>query len=291
MSDENKIIDGKAVAAEMRDRISLEVEVLGRDHGIVPGLAVVLVGDDPASEIYVRSKGKMTRNMGMNSIEKRLPATATQNEVLDVVHSLNTAASVNGILVQLPMPGHIDESTIVHAIEPTKDVDGLHPDNVARLVNGKPGLVPCTPLGCVMLLERQLKDLTGAHVVVIGRSQLVGKPVAQLLLGKHCTVTMAHSRTRNLPALCRLADILIAAVGQPKMVKADWVKPGATVIDVGINRTTNADGKTRLVGDVDYDGVLGTVSAITPVPGGVGPMTIACLLHNTLTATRSQNGI
>lgn len=276
-----EIIDGKAFAAKLRAGIAAEVAALPAP----PGLAVVLVGEDPASQVYVASKEKQTIEAGMRSYAHRLPAETTQDELLALVRRLNADPLVHGILVQLPLPGHLAADEIIAAISPDKDVDGLTVTNAGRLMAGLPGLVPCTPLGCLLLLRDVIPDMTGMHAVVIGRSNLVGKPIAQLLLRENCTVTMAHSRTRDLPSLCRGADILIAAAGQPGMVKGDWIKPGAAVIDVGINRVpAAAPGKTRLVGDVDFAGAAQAAGHITPVPGGVGPMTIACLLRNTLTA-------
>ena len=279
------IIDGKAFAAGLRARIATEVEALAR-RGIKPGLAVVLVGEDPASQVYVRSKGRMTVEVGMASFEHRLPDTTPEDELLALIARLNADPAVNGILVQLPLPRHMDEAAVINAIAPEKDVDGFHILNVGLLATGQKAMVPCTPLGCLMLLRDRLGDLAGKRAVVIGRSNIVGKPMAQLLLRDSATVTMAHSRTADLPALCREADILVAAVGRPEFVKGDWIKPGATVIDVGINRT-----EAGLVGDVDFAGALPVAGAITPVPGGVGPMTIACLLANTLTATARANGL
>ncbi|MDO5706079.1 MAG: bifunctional methylenetetrahydrofolate dehydrogenase/methenyltetrahydrofolate cyclohydrolase FolD [Paracoccus sp. (in: a-proteobacteria)] len=279
------LIDGKAFAAGLRARIATEVAALAA-RGITPGLAVVLVGEDPASQVYVRSKGRMTREVGMNSYEHRLPADTAQDDLLALIARLNADPAVNGILVQLPLPRHMDESAVINAIDPTKDVDGFHILNVGLLATGQKAMVPCTPLGCLMLLRDHFGDLSGLNAVVIGRSNIVGKPMAQLLLRDSATVTIAHSRTKDLPALCRRADILVAAVGRAKMVGADWVKPGAVVIDVGINRTDDG-----LVGDVDFDAVQAEAGAITPVPGGVGPMTIACLLANTLTATARANGL
>jgi methylenetetrahydrofolate dehydrogenase (NADP+)/methenyltetrahydrofolate cyclohydrolase len=285
------IIDGKSIAAELRSGIADIVRTMQREHAITPGLAVVLLGDDAASQVYVRNKGQQARDAGMNSFIHRLPAQTPQGELLALIGKLNADPLVNGILVQLPLPPHIDERSVLHLIAPEKDVDGFHPLNVGALVTGEDCLVPCTPLGCVMLLKRQLGKLAGLKAVVIGRSNIVGKPVAQLLLREDCTVTIAHSRTRDLPEECRRADILVAAVGRPKMVAGSWIKPGATVIDVGINRVVGSDGKSRLVGDVDFDAALKVAGAITPVPGGVGPMTIACLLQNTLNATRRQHGL
>jgi methylenetetrahydrofolate dehydrogenase (NADP+)/methenyltetrahydrofolate cyclohydrolase len=285
------IIDGKQVASELRADIATAVQALQRDHSITPGLAVVLVGEDAASQVYVRNKGQQALDAGMNSMVHRLPRETTQGELLVLIRGLNADITVHGILVQLPLPPHIEEEAVVNLIDPAKDVDGFHPLNVGALVTGEDCLVPCTPLGCVMLLKRQLGKLTGLRAVVIGRSNIVGKPVSHLLLREDCTVTIAHSRTRGLAEECRRADILVAAVGRPRMVQADWVKPGATVIDVGINRVAASEGKTRLVGDVDFEGVAKVAGAITPVPGGVGPMTIACLLRNTLEATLRQRGL
>ncbi len=291
--NEAKIIDGKAFAEALRKRIGAEVKRL-TDYGVQPGLAVVLVGEDPASEVYVRNKGKQTLEAGMQSFEHKLPAETDLNELLTLVHGLNKDPKVNGILVQLPLPDHIDEAQVLAAIEPSKDVDGFHVINVGRLATGDASaMVPCTPLGCIMLLKDTLGDLKGKKAVVLGRSNIVGKPMAQLLLAEHCTVTIAHSRTENLAAECAAADILVAAVGRPEMVKGDWIKPGATVIDVGINRIAapeKGEGKTRLVGDVDFAEAVQVAGAITPVPGGVGPMTIAVLLRNTLVAACLQHG-
>ncbi len=278
------IIDGKAVAAGLTARVAEAVATLGRAHGLRPGLAVVLVGDDPASAIYVRSKSKQTEAAGMASFDHRLPGTTSQEELLALVAKLNADPTVHGILVQLPLPPQIDAQAVIAAIDPAKDVDGFHPINAGRLMTGEPGLVPCTPLGCVLLAKTVQPDLTGLEAVVIGRSNIVGKPLGLLLLRENCTVTIAHSRTRDLPAVAARADLLIAAVGRPQMVKGDWIKPGATVIDVGINRIEGKAGKTRLVGDVDFQSAQDVAGAITPVPGGVGPMTIACLLRNTLQA-------
>jgi methylenetetrahydrofolate dehydrogenase (NADP+)/methenyltetrahydrofolate cyclohydrolase len=286
------IIDGKAFAAGLRAKIAEGVEAFRSETGSAPGLAVVLVGEDPASAVYVRNKGKQTVDAGMLSFEHRLPAETKQHDLIALVERLNADDRVDGILVQLPLPDHLDELAVVSAIHPDKDVDGLHVVSAGRLASGLPGLVSCTPLGCMMLIRDALGgNLSGMEAVVIGRSILVGKPVAQLLLAENCTVTMAHSRTRNLPDVVRRADIVVAAVGRAELVKADWIKPGACVIDVGINRIPTSDGKTRLVGDVDYGGVSEVAGSITPVPGGVGPMTIACLLHNTLQAARMRRGM
>jgi methylenetetrahydrofolate dehydrogenase (NADP+)/methenyltetrahydrofolate cyclohydrolase len=281
-------IDGKALAQELRDSLAVEVKQLQDERGITPGLTVILVGEDPASQVYVRNKVRQTKEVGMISNEIRMPAETSQQALLDELDKLNTDPAVHGILVQLPLPKHIDEALIIDTILPEKDVDGFHPMNSGRLCNGDDAaLVPCTPQGCVLLAKKHLGDnLSGKHAVVIGRSNIVGKPVSLLLLQESCTVTIAHSRTKDLSVLCATADILVAAVGRPEMVKADWVKPGATVIDVGINRIDTEDGKGRLVGDVDYADVEPVADAITPVPGGVGPMTIACLLKNTVEAAR-----
>jgi len=282
------IIDGKAFAASLRESIAQEVARLP----FKPGLAVVLVGDDPASKVYVANKARQTVEAGMASFEHRLPADTRQEDLLALVQALNADDAVHGILVQLPLPKHLDSDAIIAAISPAKDVDGLTIANAGLLASGLPGLVPCTPLGCLLLLQDRLGDLTGLNAVVIGRSNLVGKPIAQLLLQQNCTVTIAHSRSRDLPGLCRQADILVAAVGRPEMVKADWIKPGATVIDVGINRVpAHEAGKTRLVGDVAFAEAADIAGLITPVPGGVGPMTIACLLRNTLTAAQRISGV
>lgn len=289
-----KIIDGKAFATTLKSRIQNDVETLKQVHSVVPGLAVVLVGEDAASEVYVRSKRKQTAEVGMSSYAHNLPPNTTQSELLARIEDLNGDSRVNGILVQLPLPEHISDGAVINAIDPRKDVDGFHVINIGRLWTGEEALVPCTPLGCSMLLKDHLGDLSGKHAVVIGRSNIVGKPMASLLVRENCTVTIAHSRTRNLPEVCRTADILVAATGRPEMVRGDWVKPGATVIDVGINRVRVPDsdsGSTKLVGDVCYDEAVQVAGAITPVPGGVGPMTIACLLQNTVTAACRQNGI
>ncbi|RYH01148.1 bifunctional methylenetetrahydrofolate dehydrogenase/methenyltetrahydrofolate cyclohydrolase FolD [Salipiger sp. IMCC34102] len=280
------VIDGKAFAANVREKVATHVTRLKDEHGITPGLAVVLVGEDPASQVYVKSKGKMTKAVGMLSLEHRLDADAAEEEVLTLVADLNANPEVHGILVQLPLPKHMDEAKVLAAIDPEKDVDGFHISNVGLLGTGQKAMVPCTPLGCLMMLRAHHGSLSGLDAVVIGRSNIVGKPMAQLLLGDSCTVTIAHSRTKDLADVVRRADIVVAAVGRPKMVTGDWIKPGATVIDVGINRTEDG-----LVGDVDYASASKVAGAITPVPGGVGPMTIACLLANTVTACCRANGL
>lgn len=277
-----EIIDGKSFAAKLRAAIAADVAALS----FKPGLAVVLVGEDPASRVYVTNKARQTQEVGMTSFKYELPADTTQADLLALVQKLNAESAVHGILVQLPLPGHLNADQIIAAISPEKDVDGLTVANAGRLALGLKGLVPCTPLGCLLLLADKIPDMTGLQAVVIGRSNLVGKPVAQLLLQKNCTVTIAHSRTKNLSGLCRTADILVAAVGRAEMIKGDWIKPGAVVIDVGINRVTTADGKGKLVGDVEFASAQAQAAFITPVPGGVGPMTIACLLRNTLTAAK-----
>lgn len=286
-----KRIDGKAFAEGLRERVGEAVSSLQRDHGLTPGLAVVLVGEDPASQVYVRNKGKQTLEAGMKSFEHKLPNTTSEAELLGLINQLNADPDVHGILVQLPLPDQIDSHAVINAINPDKDVDGFHLINVGRLSTGASGLVPCTPLGCLMLLKAKLGDLSGKNAVVVGRSNIVGKPMAALLLAESCTVTIAHSRTQDLAEVCREADILVAAVGRPEMIPGGWVKPGATVIDVGINRIEGEEGKTRLVGDVDYASCEAVAGAITPVPGGVGPMTIACLLRNTVQAACAANGI
>ena len=286
------VIDGKAFAATLRARVGEQARAFEAAAGRKAGLAVVLVGEDPASQVYVRSKGKATIEAGMSSFEHKLPADTAQADLLAVVAQLNADPAVDGILVQLPLPAGLDEKAVIELIDPDKDVDGLTPISAGRLASGIAGLVPCTPLGCVMLAKDRLGDLTGMNAVVIGRSVLVGKPVAQLLLGENCTVTIAHSRTKDLPEAVRRADIVIAAVGRPEMVTGDWIKPGACVIDVGINRVPGAEpGKTRLVGDVDFASASEVAGSITPVPGGVGPMTIACLLRNTLVAAQRRAGV
>ncbi len=293
------IIDGKAFAATVRDKVAGHVARLKEEHGITPGLAVVLVGEDPASQVYVRSKGKMCAEVGIASFEHRLAEDTSEDALFDLIDRLNNDPAVHGILVQLPLPGHLNEDLVINGITPSKDVDGFHIFNVGLLGTGQKSMVPCTPLGCLMMLRDHHGDLSGMDAVVIGRSNIVGKPMAQLLLGESCTVTIAHSRTRDLPAVVRRADIVVAAVGRPQMVPGEWIKPGATVIDVGINRIearekgVNEDGsaKTRLVGDCDFDSCAAVAGAITPVPGGVGPMTIACLLANTVTACCRANGL
>ncbi|HVZ00969.1 MAG TPA: bifunctional methylenetetrahydrofolate dehydrogenase/methenyltetrahydrofolate cyclohydrolase FolD [Dongiaceae bacterium] len=294
-SGDPKVIDGKAFAEGLRGRIARQVAALKEKHGFVPGLAVVLVGEDPASKVYVRNKGEQTKASGMASFEHKLPATAAQAELLALIDRLNKDPQVNGILCQLPVPKQIDPQAIIDAIDPAKDVDGFHVINAGRLATGGPGvdtggLVPCTPYGCLLLLKDRLGDLAGKHAVVIGRSNIVGKPMALLLLNESCTVTIAHSKTKDLPGEVRRADIVVAAVGRPEMVKGDWIKEGAVVIDVGINRIER-DGKGKLVGDVDYASCYPKASGITPVPGGVGPMTIALLLQNTLIAACRQRGV
>ncbi|MCE8005893.1 bifunctional methylenetetrahydrofolate dehydrogenase/methenyltetrahydrofolate cyclohydrolase FolD [Aestuariivita sp.] len=285
------VIDGKAFAAKVRGQVATHVARIKADHGITPGLAVVLVGEDPASQVYVRSKGKLTVEVGMNSYEHKLDAETSQADLLALIAQLNADPDVHGILVQLPLPKHLNEDLVINAIDPAKDVDGFHISNVGLLGTGQKSMVPCTPLGCLMMLRTHHGSLSGMEAVVIGRSNIVGKPMAQLLLGDSCTVTVAHSRTRDLADIVRRADIVVAAVGRPQMVSGDWIKPGATVIDVGINRIDKPDGGTRLVGDVDYDSCAQVAGAITPVPGGVGPMTIACLLANTLTACCRSAGL
>ena len=287
------VIDGKAFAADVRGQVGEHVTRLKTDHGITPGLAVVLVGADPASEVYVAAKHKQTVEVGMNSFEHRLPADVSEEVLFDLIDKLNDDDSVHGILCQFPVPDHLDERAVVARIDPSKDVDGLSVVNAGLLASGETGLVSCTPLGCLMLLRDQVGNMSGKNAVVIGRSNLFGKPMAQLLLQENCTVTIAHSRTSNLAEVCARADILVAAVGRAEMVQADWIKPGAVVIDVGITRTPHPDkpGKSKLLGDVDYAQVSAVAGAITPVPGGVGPMTIACLLANTITACCRANGL
>lgn len=287
------LIDGKAFAAKVRAQVAEHVGALKAQHGITPGLAVVLVGEDPASQVYVRNKGKQTVEVGMHSVEHRLDATTAEADLLALIAQLNADPAIHGILVQLPLPDHLDSDLVINSIDPAKDVDGFHISNVGLLGTGQESMVPCTPLGCLMMLRDYHGSLSGMNAVVIGRSNIVGKPMAQLLLGDSCTVTIAHSRTKEIEAVCREADILVAAVGRPEMVTADWIKPGATVIDVGINRIAHPDdpAKTKLVGDVDFASAEPVAGAITPVPGGVGPMTIACLLANTLTAACRANGL
>jgi methylenetetrahydrofolate dehydrogenase (NADP+)/methenyltetrahydrofolate cyclohydrolase len=285
-----KLIDGKSIAAELRSHVATAVAQLKSQHGLVPGLAVVLVGDNPASQVYVRNKEKAVLDAGMNSFPLHLPADTAEPALLDLIQALNNDPKVHGILVQLPLPQQLKSDLVLAAIDPTKDVDGFHCINVGKLASSLPGLVPCTPLGSMILLRSVMPNLSGKHAVVIGRSNIVGKPMAQLLLQADCTVTIAHSRTKDLAAVCRGADILVAAVGRPEMITGDMVRPGATVIDVGINRVER-DGKMRLVGDVDYASAAAVAGAITPVPGGVGPMTIACLLANTLTACCRARGL
>ncbi len=284
------IIDGKAFAARVRGQVAAHVARLVEEHGIKPGLAVVLVGQDPASEVYVKSKGKMTVEVGMTSIEHKLPADTAEVDLLALIAQLNADPEIHGILVQLPLPAHLNSELVINAIDPAKDVDGFHISNVGLLGTGQKSMVPCTPLGCLMMLRDHYGSLSGLNAVVVGRSNIVGKPMAQLLLGDSCTVTIAHSRTKDLAAVCRGADILVAAVGRPEMITGDYVKPGATVIDVGINRIER-DGKTKLVGDAEFASCAAVAGAITPVPGGVGPMTIACLLANTLTACCRAHGL
>ena len=285
------IIDGKAFAAELTARVANVVSSLESSHGLIPGLAVVLVGEDPASEVYVRNKGKQTVEVGMASFEHRLSDQATEGELLELIDQLNNDSTVHGILVQLPLPVQINTHAVINAIDPDKDVDGFHLINVGRLTTGESGLVTCTPLGCMMLLRAYAGDLSGQNAVIVGRSNIVGKPMAALLLAAHCTVTVAHSRTKDLTDVCRQADILIAAVGRAEMIQGDWIKPGATVIDVGINRIDGENGKKRLVGDVEFASASTVAGSITPVPGGVGPMTIACLLRNTVQAACAVNGV
>ncbi|MGA0597736.1 bifunctional methylenetetrahydrofolate dehydrogenase/methenyltetrahydrofolate cyclohydrolase FolD [Enterovirga sp. CN4-39] len=287
------IIDGNAQGEKLRGKVAEAVRVLA-GQGVTPGLAVVLVGEDPASRVYVRNKSAKTVEAGMRSFDHKLPADASEAEVLALVRQLNADEAVDGILVQLPLPAHIDSAKVLLAIDPAKDVDGFHPVNAGLLATGQQALVPCTPLGCIILAKSVHPDLSGMNAVVVGRSNIVGKPVAQLLLAESCTVTIAHSRTRDLPEVCRRADLLVAAVGRPEMIRGDWVKPGATVIDVGINRVPNpsaGEGKTRLVGDVAFAEAAEVAGAITPVPGGVGPMTIACLLRNTVQAACARRGL
>ena len=286
-----RIIDGKAIAAEVRVKVAAEVKRLSTQHGVTPGLAVVLAGNNPASESYVGSKAKATKEAGMMSFDHRLPDSVSQAELMALVQKLNADPAVHGILVQLPLPQQIDAQQVLNAIDPAKDVDGFHPVNAGRLASGLPALVPCTPLGCIMLAKTVHPSLAGLDAVVIGRSNIVGKPVTQLLLAENATVTITHSKTRDLPAVCRRADLLVAAIGRPEMVRGDWIKPGATVIDVGINRVPGQNGKSKLVGDVDFAEASQVAGAITPVPGGVGPMTIACLMVNTVRAACAIHGL
>jgi len=286
-----RIIDGKAIAAQLRAKVASEVRRLRAAHDLEPGLAVVLVGENPASGVYVRSKGKQTVEAGMKSFDHRLPEQVSESELLALVDKLNTDPAVHGILVQLPLPKQVDSQKVLNAIDPRKDVDGFHPVNAGRLATGLPALTPCTPLGCVMLAKTVHASLEGLEAVIVGRSNIVGKPLIQLLLNENATVTVAHSKTRDLPAMCRRADVLFAAVGRPEMVRGDWVKPGATVIDVGINRVPTGDGKGRIVGDVAFAEAAEVAGAITPAPGGVGPMTIACLLVNTVRAACAIHGL
>jgi len=288
---EAKIIDGKFFSAKLRGELKDKVAQLKDEHNIVPGLAVILVGEDPASQVYVRNKGKQTKEAGMNSFEFKLPDTVTQDELIEKIDELNNDVKVNGILVQLPLPAHIEEKAIINAICPEKDVDGFHIINAGLLATGQDGIVPCTPLGCIIMLKEILGDMSGMNAIIIGRSNIVGKPMARLLLKENCTVKLAHSRTNDLEAECRQSDIVVAAVGVEEIVRGEWIKPGATVIDVGINRVPTSDGKYKLVGDVNFSEVSKVAGAITPVPGGVGPMTIACLLKNTLEVTCKQNNI
>ena len=284
------VIDGSAMAERLRNEVAHRVEAFRSATSIDPSLAVVMVGDDAASQVYVRNKMKQTAVVGIRSVEKCLPRQASENEVLEIIRELNEDSSIHGILVQLPLPEHIDPSVVVDAIDPNKDVDGLHRNNVAALVLGEEGLVPCTPTGCLLMLRQYAENLSGMRAVILGRSRLVGKPLAELLLRENCTVTMAHSKTAELPTLCRSADILVAAIGRPHFVQGDWIKPGAIVIDVGMNRIKDNDGKRRLVGDVDYQAALSVAQAVSPVPGGVGPMTVVCLLRNTIQAAERQLG-
>ena len=285
------MIDGKTISADLRGKVTDAVHRLRRDRGVVPGLAVVLVGDNPASEVYVRNKAKAVAESGMHAFDRKLPATTSEADLLALIAALNADEAVNGILVQLPLPKQIDAQKVIAAIDPAKDVDGFHPLNVGRIASGLPGLVPCTPLGCVLLAKTVHASLAGMEAVVVGRSNIVGKPVAQLLLAENATVTICHSKTRELPDVCRRADLLIAAIGNPEFVRGHWLKPGATVIDVGINRMAGEGGKSRIVGDVAFAEASSVAGAITPVPGGVGPMTIACLLRNTLVSAERRAGI
>ena len=284
------VIDGSALAERLRNAVAHRVEAFRSATSIDPSLAVVMVGDDAASQVYVRNKMKQTAVVGIRSVEKRLPRQASESEVLEIIQELNEDSRIHGILVQLPLPEHIDPSVVVDAIDPNKDVDGLHRNNVAALVLGEEGLVPCTPTGCLLMLRQYAENLSGMRAVILGRSRLVGKPLAELLLRENCTVTMTHSKTAELPTLCRSADILVAAIGRPNFVQGEWIKPGAIVIDVGMNRIKDNDGKRRLVGDVDYQAALSVAQAVSPVPGGVGPMTVVCLLRNTIQAAEGQLG-
>jgi len=286
-----RIIDGKTISADLRGKVADAVHRLRRDRGIVPGIAVVLVGGNAASEVYVRNKSKAVTEAGMHPLDQHMPDSVSETELLERIAGLNADPAVNGILVQLPLPAHIDPRKVIAAVDPAKDVDGFHPLNVGRLASGLPALVPCTPMGCVMLARTVHPTLAGLEAVVVGRSNIVGKPVAQLLLAENATVTIAHSKTEDPASVCRRADLLVAAIGRPEMVRGDWIKPGATVIDVGINRIPRNGGKSRIVGDVAYAEAAQIAGAITPVPGGVGPMTIACLLLNTLRAACAQNGL
>ena len=286
-----QLIDGKVFAARLRNAVADAVNWLGNEHNLVPGLAVLMVGDDPASQIYTRNKAKQTTEAGMTSLHEQLPTETSQMAVLKKIEALNNDRSINGILVQLPLPNHMDSDIVIDTITPTKDVDGFHLLNAGRLASGRSGLTPCTPQGCLILLKETLGNLEGANAVIVGRSNIVGKPIAQLLLRENCTVTVAHSRTRNLAELCRRGDILVAAVGRPEIIRGDWIRPGATVIDVGINRIVGQDNTTRLVGDVSFSEAVQIAGAITPVPGGVGPMTVACLLANCVRATCQQHNL
>ncbi|MDP6968720.1 MAG: bifunctional methylenetetrahydrofolate dehydrogenase/methenyltetrahydrofolate cyclohydrolase FolD [Gammaproteobacteria bacterium] len=286
-----KIIDGKQFAADLRGKMTTQIASLAAQHSIIPGLAVVLVGEDPASQVYVRNKGKQATECGIKSIEHKLDVSTSEDVLLNLIEEMNQDPAINGILVQLPLPKHIDADKVLNAIDPNKDVDGFHPINVGLLSTGGNGMIPCTPLGSLMLLQDHLGDLTGLNAVVVGRSNIVGKPMFNLLLQQSCTVTVAHSRTKNIESVVREADIVVAAVGVPELVKGSWIKPGATVIDVGINRIEAGDGKTKLVGDVDFASAAEVAGAITPVPGGVGPMTIACLLYNTMVAACRHNHV
>ncbi len=285
------LIDGKQFAAKLREKMTGQIATIKADHSIVPGLAVVLVGEDPASQVYVRSKGKQAKECGITSIEHKLEVTTSEDFLLNLINDMNNDPAINGILVQLPLPKHINSAKVLEAINPAKDVDGFHPINVGMLSTGGDGMIPCTPLGSLMMLQDYHGDLTGMNAVVVGRSNIVGKPMFNLLLQQSCTVTVAHSRTKNIEAVVREADIVVAAVGVPELVKGSWIKPGATVIDVGINRIETPEGKTKLVGDVHFESAEKVAGAITPVPGGVGPMTIACLLYNTMVAACRHHNI